>query len=627
MCMKYDVIVIGAGLSGLTAAALLAKRGLKVAAIDRNDMPGGSCGIFRRGEATFDYGSSMLYGWGDAGFNPHRFVMNCLEEPIDIIKHDLLYCVVYEGRRIRFWADLDRFAAELGEVFPTEKEHILRFYRDLGVIYRHVMVETPTYASPDETDPKQGLKSLLKHPISYFRFLSYLNMSAETLLKRYFRDPAIFRFFDKLTSTYCYTTVKETPAILAAVMFVDNHIGGSYYPAGSTLFLPGKLEKAIEENGGTMILRKEVVKIVFRDGRPAGVALDDGSMLEADDIVHSGSVWNLYGKLVRDHADPKRIAWAENLESTYPSVMLYTLVDATAIPAGTLPVEMLVGNPERIDESEVTVYITSIDDRTVCPADAHIVMAIGPSFERWDRSDRKAYQAMKAKEKARLLGVLERRFPGISEHVRYADVGTPATIERYVMKKGGAVAGPKQKLGQHMFRRLHIKSEWPTLFLCGESTIMGTGTPAVTTSGLSAANAILRKRGLKTFVHDPGRENVVRIVDKPFLPGHLYQDEAPADRAVMREAYRCLFCEHPSCADHAVFDVRGMNRRVAVGNVVGACRIAAALPDDPMDRATFLNACEGGCVRNKQGDRPVAIRAIAGFLLNLKTEGERAHDL
>ncbi len=61
-------------------------------------------------------------------------------------------------------------------------------------------------------------------------------MSAKQLLECYFDDPEIFKFFDKLTSTYCYTTVEETPAVLASVKFVDNHVGDSYYPAGSTLF-------------------------------------------------------------------------------------------------------------------------------------------------------------------------------------------------------------------------------------------------------------------------------------------------------------------------------------------------------------------------------------------------------
>ena len=56
-------------------------------------------------------------------------------------------------------------------------------------------------------------------------------------------------------------------------MFVDNHVGGSYYPAGSTLFLPGMLEKAIEEHGGDMRYNSEVVSILFEGGKPCGVLL------------------------------------------------------------------------------------------------------------------------------------------------------------------------------------------------------------------------------------------------------------------------------------------------------------------------------------------------------------------
>ncbi|NBK24077.1 MAG: FAD-dependent oxidoreductase, partial [Spirochaetia bacterium] len=91
--MNYDVLVIGAGLSGLSAAALLAKRNLKVAVVDKSYCPGGSCGSFKREDVFFDQGSSMLFGWGERGFNAHRFLFNCLQEPIDIIAHPLLYCV------------------------------------------------------------------------------------------------------------------------------------------------------------------------------------------------------------------------------------------------------------------------------------------------------------------------------------------------------------------------------------------------------------------------------------------------------------------------------------------------------------------------------------------------------
>ena len=567
--MNYDVIVVGGGLSGLTAASLLAKRHLKVAVIDKSYQPGGSCGIFKRDHVTFDQGSAMLYGFGEAGFNAHRFVFNCIEEPIDMIRHDLLYCVNFKGRRIKFWADVDRFSEELAGLFPNEKINIKRFYHDMLKMYQNVMVDVPTYNTADETDPKVALKSMLKHPISYRRFLGYLNKSAKSLLEKYFSDPEIFKFFDKLTSTYCYATLDEAPAVLAAVMFVDNHVGGSYYPAGSTLFLPGKLEKVIEENGGEMLLEKEVLSLIFKDGKPAGVKLDDGSELFAPDIIYSGTVWNLYGKLIEPtFSTQQKRKWAQKQAPTYPSVVLYAVVDRNVIPEDTAPIEMLVGNPDKLDESEVTAYILSIDDKTLCKEDEHTVVAIGPTFEAWDTQDLREYKNKKQSEQARLIGVLEKRFPGFEQAVRYAEVATPKTIERYTLKNGGAVAGPKQMLGQHMLHRLHTRTEWDNLFCCGESTVMGTGTPTVTTSGLSAANALLKKLGKEPYVYQENMKNFVRIVEKPFMADRLYDRYDHEACTVMRKAIRCRLCENPTCTKEK--DIRGIMRRVAVRNFEGA---------------------------------------------------------
>lgn len=604
--MKYDVLVIGAGLSGLTAASLLAKRGLRVGVLEHGDTPGGSCGVFKRQGAIFDQGSSMLYGFGERGFNAHRFVMNCLEEPIDVIRHEMLYTVYFKGKAIRFWPNIERFVAELSEVFSAERNAIRRFYADMGKLYRHVMAESPNYTTPDETDPVAGLRGLLRHPISYVRFLSYLNISARKLLARYFRDPEIFNFFDKLTSTYCYATVQEAPAILAAIMFVDNHVGGSYYPAGSTLFLTGKLEKVIEENGGDIHYGSAVKEILFEQGKAVGVCTADGTVYHAADVIYSGTVWNLYGSLIpARQTTEKRRHWAEAQQPTYPSVVLYALVDRIAIPADAEPVEMLVGNPEAIDESEVTVYLPSMDDPSICASDEHVVEAIGPSFGEWAGLTDDAYRLRKAAEKQRLLAVLARRFPNIERHVRYAEVATPRTIARYCLKNGGAVAGPKQMLGQHMFKRLHTRTEWQHLYCCGESTVMGTGTPTVTTSGLSAANAVLKRRGLQPFVYQQNQKNYVRVLTPNPKREEVYPQIDSRLRTLMGMACACQFCEKPRCIDRKVLDVVGIMRRVAVGNFIGAKRAMCALPDD-----SIVTVAEARCIENERIGNPVPIRRI-----------------
>ena len=127
-----------------------------------------------------------------------------------------------------------------------------------------------------------------------------------------------------------------------------------------------------------MLYRSEVKQLLFQNKKAAGVQLADGTQLFADSVVYSGTVWNLYEKLI----DPALLKngqreWARTLVPTYPSVVLYALVQAQVIPPDTQPVELLVGNPERLDESEVTVYISSLDDETLCPPGTHAAKAAG----------------------------------------------------------------------------------------------------------------------------------------------------------------------------------------------------------------------------------------------------------
>lgn len=612
--MRPSAIIIGSGLSGLAAASLLAKRGISVTVIEHAFKPGGSCGVFKRDGAIFDQGAAMMYGFGKRGFNSHRFIFDCLEEPIDVIKNEALYDVHYKGHKIRFHRDIDKYIDELAKVFPAERENLRRFYADMKVLYNDVIANEPNFTTPDRTDRKEALKQVLKHPVSYIKFLTYLNRSTESVLRKYFKDEAILAYFNKLTSTYCYTDVSETPAVFAAVMFVDNHTGGSFYPKGSTIFVPGKLEKSIEEHGGVMLYEKTVERIIVENKRAKGVILDDGTKLSADAVIYSGTVWSLYGKLLKDAPVPaSRRKWAAGLKASYPSVLLYSIVKKEAIPEGTGPITLFSTDAEQLDDSEVTVYIFSIADPSICPPDCHVVTAIGPTYKKWpaiaDRYQALAeYRKLKAEEEERLLTLLEGKFPGFRSKVVHKEVSTPLSIERYTMKNRGSVAGPLQSMGQHMFRRLHINSEFAGLYYCGESTIMGTGTPTVTVSGISAANAMLKDLGMEEFKYREGMTDFVR----EHAPGKISdQESVGSDEAVKLDklAARCEYCERPACMSGIGLDIRGINRRLTVGNVFGASKIAKASPEDE----AALEAAEIRCVLNKRGGS-VAIRKIISLL-------------
>lgn len=613
--MECDVIIIGAGLSGLTAAALLAKRGLSVTVIEAQYKPGGSCGIFKRNDVVFEQGAAMLYGFGEMGFNPHRFVFNALEEPIEVIKHDELYAINFGEHRIVFYEDMALFIEELVKVFPSERESFKRFYDDLSDLYLKVIAKTPVFTSPDIVKPEQGLKQLLSHPLAYVKFLGFMNQNTEHLLKKYFKTKEVFDFFDKLTSTYCYTTVHETPAILSSIMFVDNHFGGSYYPAGSTLNLVGKLEKVIESYDGKMMYNKEVEQILVEDHQVIGVKLDDGTVIYSKRVIHSGTVWNLYNKLIKEEADPKRVEWANSLVPTYPSLVLFALVESSVIPEDTLPIEMLVSDKTKIDEGELTAYLFSLDDSTLCPPGYQTVICIGPSFKEWPKGFKQdyhtpEYEQQKEFEQNRVLDVLERRFPSFKEHLIHVELSTPSTLNRYVLKEGGAVAGPKQQLGQHMLKRLKVKGDIQGLYHCGESTVMGTGTPAVTVSGVSAANLILRELNKQEFEYQEGMKEFVTIVEKPYRADGMKVGRNEFEDQLAKKAMKCQYCEDPICEKACPYHVpiRDINRRLSVGNVVGVRKIMQSFETCPCEHCERVG-CEKACIRGNFA-KPVQIHDI-----------------
>ena len=248
-------------------------------------------------------------------------------------------------------------------------------------MYKNIVLRNEVIVPPSEFSPRQGLRSLLSSPVAMLKMQKLLTVSVKSLLDKYFHTKPIIDFFDKLCSAYDYCTAAETPAVLAATMFIDNHVGGVYYPAGGAQNLPNTMEKAFERDGGQMLYRRKVDEILIQGDTAYGVRLTDGTEILADRVIADATVWNIYGKLVRpEHIAPERLAWVKSLVSTYPSMTMYMLVDARALPADTFPWEIFIENRALIDSSDLTLYTNSLVDRTLAPEGQLVVMAIAPNM-------------------------------------------------------------------------------------------------------------------------------------------------------------------------------------------------------------------------------------------------------
>jgi prolycopene isomerase len=622
---RYDVVVVGSGLSSLTAAALVARRGLSTLLVEHHYLPGGMCTTLRRKGFSFDTGTALMYGFGEQGVNPHRFLMNELEADVDVIEHEALLRMHFNGKPIVFWPDYDRFVAELCAAFPKQTDQVRALYSYLHKLYTSVIASQQMVVPPTEIPPQENLKKLLRHPAAMLASLRMLSLPAEKVLRRFVKDPELMAFFDKLCSVYVYCTAAETPAILAATMFVDNHVGGAYYPARSPQVYSSTLEKALENAGGQGLYGRRVDEILIENGAATGVRLEDGTVIHAGATVAGVTVWNLYGKLIRpEFQKPGRAEWAKGLVPTYASLVLYIGVRAEAIPPGTLPVEMLIADIKGVNPGDLTLYISSLDDPSICPPGTHVITTIAPSPEPWPSPWSKAYRNSTYRERKaaaveRTLDQIETRFPSLRKNILVLEAGTPATIERYTLKNGGAVGGPRQAIGQQLMRRLHAQSDWPNLFLCGDSTVMGMGTPAVTVSGIGAANLVLRAAGLPEYGRREFRHQRVHIVKGGPLPPLPNLGEPLDVKRAGRLARECQYCEAPGCtrACPAGNDMRNVMRRIEAGNFAGAAR--ALRQTNPLAEVCAHlcrpnPACERRCLRKSFADGPVRIAELEAWV-------------
>ncbi len=618
---RYDVIVVGAGNGGLTSAALLAKRGLKVLVVEQHYIPGGCVTALRRHDTAMDVGAAILYGWGEKGYNPHRFVMNELEEEIDMIRHESIWRMHLLGSHVTIWHDKERFLNELTALFPHQDKEIRALYAEFEDFYEAMVMSNDLMMPPTELSPRDGLKTFLKNPTGIMKVLRFLINSEEAIINKHISDPKVLGFFDYVTGLFTQCNTTESPAILGATMFIDNHVGGACYPSGSPQMLPNKLEKAIEKNGGKVIYRELVDEILIYRGKAYGIRLTDGTEIMADRIISNADVYHLYGKLVKPrYIKPKRMEWAQSFDPSVCTLLIYLVVDREAVPEDAQPIELLADNIYNFSDC-ICVFIPSKDDPTLGPPDKHSLTVIAPTSLKWPRPDDRFYQseeyyALKEKEANIALERMEKWiFPNIRDHIVSMDIGTPSTLERYTRKAYGHVGGPKLTMKQHFYARLRAKSDWENLYCAGDSTSMGEGVVATCVSGIGAANQILRDMKLPEFKPRQYHKQYVNIIEGKPWTDTPDPSEPIVETSAMRIAKDCQHCDKPACKEACPAHIETCHfaRRIEAGNFTGA---ALALREvNPLSETCGYicpseRFCEKECSRLDFDDKPVRIRDL-----------------
>lgn len=495
----YDVVVIGSGLGGLSAAGLLAKSGKTVLVAERHHRPGGYVHGFEREGYAFDSAVHLLSAEG--GLAVGVLDMLGASDVYDVIPIDPFYTVALPGFRFQAPVGVDAYVEAHARQFPDQERQLRELIR-------------ACYAIPEEmrrvpTEP--GLIDLMRIPRRCPELFRYRNATVADVMNRFLTDERLKSLF-AAPWPYMGLPPSRLSFLGYAMMWTSYIDDGALYSRGGFQKLANAYVAALERNGGELVLGREVEKIVVTNGRASGVVLDGGQQIRASTVISNADLRHTLWKLVGADALPRR--YLKSIESMTVSQSCFVLYLATDYDLAQLDAthETFVFTNWDYDRvfaevrdgapASVGITIPSLHDDTIAPRGGAVITVI--TLLPFDVAA--SWQKGSEPYVERLLQVLFDVFPELAGRVTMIERASPRTLERYTGNTNGAAYGWDMTPDQMGRSRPDHRTPLDGLFLSGHWTQPGAGAGGVIVSGVQTAQLVLGYKTMGEFLEAMGYE-------------------------------------------------------------------------------------------------------------------------
>ncbi len=489
MSRKKKIGVIGAGIGGLTAGALLAKAGYDVTVFEQAMIAGGCASTFRRRNFIFDVGATQVAGLEPGGI--HAQIFGELDLPLPSATPCDPSCAVFlpqETTPINVWRDRHKWQKERSFHFPGS-EPFWSFMEDLFDRSWRFQQRSPVLPPRSGWDLVQLLRALRWDTLLTF---PYTFATVGDALRGFglHKDRRLRTFLDLQLKLYSQVNAEETALLYAATaLAVSQAPLGLSHLKGSMQVLSDLLLQGLTKFGGKIRYRHRVKEI--KPGKKITLSIFHQHNVrteEFDHVVANVTVQNLVRllNLPPHHSYRRRV---EELPVPSGAFVVYLGVDEKAIPPDCPPHLQFL---DRYDsDRSLFVSVSQPGDGRAPDGQRTIIASEFTPIALWQNENN--YKEQKEFFTQRALKQLNQYFDLIG-HLIHVEAATPRTFLRYTDRWEGIVGGVGMRVNTFGPFGFANRTPWRGLWLVGDSTHPGEGTAGVSYSAWTTVRQILAER-------------------------------------------------------------------------------------------------------------------------------------